>query len=467
MRTSAELGVIVPKRWAAVNQGLKNSASQAILDEMQSEAARRGAGCILALSCWLPCTALGEPEARPETQVWVSALGAFGDALAASPRRSTSGDPLAAVPALVSLAVSAGAQVDGPTTLVDAGVPALAPRAADETQRWVPAFALFSGVFGQQAEGSVQSGTVSFQRTSRPIRNVPGVTCPPAPTPLPTGWQCPPLPREPAPLVTTPVTNLIRPSAADHDLFVTPFVGLSIEMMTPGFQEVPGRPRLFLHHDASLAFSATRYLAKQGVPGPFVFPDPVPPGTAEGQVDGQGSATQGEVKTLTVSAGVGPAFTIDVWERRLRIKPSFEYFREEIEVTGVVRRVLQTDSGRQVINNNQVVFPTIPDYPVVPTGFFPLVVQGSETKTFHGIGPGLEVELDTARAGPFMLSVFTAGQAYRMLGDRDIEIDASTTLTDPAFTPNPQTVTAQFDFHKHAWTYRGGVGLRFRWLPED
>jgi hypothetical protein len=27
-------------------------------------------------------------------------------------------------------------------------------------------------------------------------------------------------------------------------------------------------------------------------------------------------------------------------------------------------------------------------------------------------------------------------------------------------------VSAQWDFHKHAWSYRGGLGVRFRWLPE-
>ena len=86
-------------------------------------------------------------------------------------------------------------------------------------------------------------------------------------------------------------------------------------------------------------------------------------------------------------------------------------------------------------------------------------MQGSGKKTYHGIGPGLEVELDTARAGPFMLTIFLSGQAYKILGDRVVSFTGS-------FSDVYRDETADWRFEKAAWSYRAGVGLRFRWLPE-
>jgi hypothetical protein len=165
---------------------------------------------------------------------------------------------------------------------------------------------------------------------------------------------------------------------------------------------------------------------------------------SETNVGGQGSSTTAEVKPLLLSAGAGVAFTLEPWERRLRIKPSVEYLREEIEVTGVVHRAEDT---------------TPPPIPGDTTADRFIEMQGSGQKTYHGIGPGLEVELDTARAGPFMLTIFVSGAAYKILGDREVS------FTD-SFTDEFGTETAAWSFEKPAWSYRAGVGLRFRWLPK-
>jgi hypothetical protein len=107
---------------------------------------------------------------------------------------------------------------------------------------------------------------------------------------------------------------------------------------------------------------------------------------------------------------------------------------------------------------------------VTPAVYLPTIELASEdTLTTYGIGPGLELEMDAARAGPFVLSVFLGGQAYRMLGDRDVNLMDSAMVDVPDQNPNTpatQEVSAKWDFHKHAWSYRGGLGLRFRWLPE-
>ena len=43
----------------------------------------------------------------------------------------------------------------------------------------------------------------------------------------------------------------------------------------------------------------------------------------------------------------------------------------------------------------------------------------------QSIGGGIELEMDTLRAGPFMIALFANGQAYRLLGDSDIRLFAS------------------------------------------
>ena len=85
---------------------------------------------------------------------------------------------------------------------------------------------------------------------------------------------------------------------------------------------------------------------------------------------------------------------------------------------------------------------------------------GSSRAQHRFIGPGLELELDAARVGPFAMSVFGAVQSYRELGERRVQIRASDVFDDG--TP----ANAQATFERNAWSFNGIVGVRFRWLPE-
>jgi hypothetical protein len=304
----------------------------------------------------------------------------------------------------------------------------------DETERWVPAFSVYSGVLVQKADATLRSSALQGAceppplvadplHCERQVRPTAFIEDPPEGEPYP-----------PVELVTIP----------GDDLMVTPFVVGSLELMTPGLTSVPGRPRLFVHGDAGGSFAFTRNVAKEGVPGDFELLGDFRPTevVTESNIGGQGSATTAEVKPLLLSAGAGVAFTLEPWERRLRIKPSVEYLREEIEVTGVVRRAVA------IVDN--------PRAGEFPDGFRLIELSGGEKRAFHGIGPGLEVEMDTLRAGPFMLSVYVASQAYAFLGD--LEVAFSDT--------NEDGETANWSFEKKRWGFRAGVGLRFRWLPE-
>ena len=371
--------------------------------------------------------------------------------------------------------------------------------ARDETERWVPGIALTSGILGQNAEGTVSStSTVTYNYYARQNGAISYNNPPPAPCnalvakvltvtrPLGDAKSPPPnagptasgsfntLQGTGANARCNSITGfraraLVLP-VGNNDLFLTPLAGTSLEMMTPGLQSVPGRPRLFVHGDVTLAFAFDRNVAKQGTPTGAVIP--VGPITPEVEIRGLGSKTSGQVKTLVYGAGGGPAFTFEAFERRLRVRPSVEWMRQEMQVSGVMNKAFQADTGQQ-----QGLDPGLPGGGLTPllnaVYLQPITLRARDTHVYHGIGPGLEVEMDAARAGPVVLSLFLGGTAYRMLGDLDVHLQANGVVpaqTGPqgqVFTATDQPISADFDFNIHSWAYRGGVGMRFRWLPED
>ena len=459
---------------------------------MANRAALRFSAWLVALAWALPAAVSAEEAERARASEWVPALAALGDAFARSDQRGERADALVVVPVLVSVGADATAAAAGATAPGGAPAPALATR--DETERWVPSFAFTSGIIGQNAEGAISSNSAItytyFGQQAGPAPSVRFVSGRPELAPLTQaltrtlsegkGEQLFRLPQSPA-LGSVAPSNKVALPTAGKDLFLTPTVGASLELMTPGLQSVPLKPRLFLHGDASLAFAFNRAVAKEGVPEgvkiPLVPDGPgsttlwIGPTTNEKQVQGVGSKTEGQVQTLVFSGGMGSALTLHLWERPFRIKPSFEFLRQDVEVSGRLTRAFRKDTG--------IAGQTVPGNPplviaAAPAAFVtPIDLEASDTETFYGIGPGLELEMDAARAGPVMLTVFVSGQAYRMLGNRDVQLTASQTITDPAIIAAPgdpanqATVSAKFDFSLHSWAYRSGVGLRFRWLPED
>jgi hypothetical protein len=468
---------------------------------MISTTSRRRALWLAGLACAIPWPS----RAEPPNAGWAPALAAWGDSVesARSDERADA-EALAEAPVLVPVSEDASAAAVEPADAGELRANEFPP-ARDETQRWVPGFAFHSGILGQRAEGSVDSPS---SLTYNYIMRQQGTT-PSSRQPTPPATQCPRINGQLIPepsqvivsrplnqgfnafgsgltLVNQPCAHFtgVDPTAevlpaGNDDLFLSPEVGASVEVMTPGLQGLPGRPRLFAHGGASLAFAFDRDVAKEGVPNgvgtieppsnPSLNP-PLPPGSegvllfpqnplvSEAAIIGQGSKTSGEVNTLIASAGVGVAFTVDALERRLRIRPSIEWMRQEIDVTGRVVRVYRADTGLNIAGLPQV----------NSVMLAPIDMDAEKARHFYGLGPGLEVEMDAARAGPLMLSLFASGQAYRMLGDTEVQMRASQDVeADGTYVLTDQTVEAEWSFHVHDWAYRGGVGLRFRWLPED
>jgi hypothetical protein len=288
------------------------------------------------------------------------------------------------------------------------GASAVAAEPADdrELHRWVPSFALLAGANAQNAEGFLETSDVLGP-------NLPSAA-------------------EPKILPDAPRSESTR--------MMTPFVGVSMELMTPAWTSLPGRPRAHARVDVNYAFGPKYNIPTIGDPGTFTT-SPRVTSVIEERIHGQGGKATALVKPLLITAGAGFAVTLKAWDRVLRIKPSVEYVREEIKLSGVVRRaVAQVVSG-----------PTVD-----PPYFRHITLTGRDTKVYHGLGPGLELELDTRRAGPFVLSLFLGAKAWAFLNDEKQVVLAE----------NEWGESALFELQKDRWAFGGNIGLRFRWVPE-
>jgi hypothetical protein len=328
---------------------------------------------------------------------------------------------------------------------------ARAAQAGGDLDRWVPSFAVYFDVVRQKATGAVSSGPVLgppldpydtaqdalapgngcvFARTI----NHPGFPDNGTVVYTRSGALCP---------TARPSFIGIDASDTSSETSVAPLVGGSLELMTPRLLRDFLDPRLFVHGDTAVAFSFERNLAGKGRPGEFSVPVHAQGVTdlEELSIPGQGSRARWQLGKIVYSAGGGLAFTFTLFQRTFRLKPSFEWVQVDQDFIGVTRRAvkLQFPSGTSDISQ-----------------FREISLSSVHTRTFDGIGPGLELEVDTARLGPIQTSLYAMGRGYYLLGNLD------TTLT----ATNQYGETATWTFQPEQWMIRAGVGIRFRWLPE-
>jgi hypothetical protein len=307
------------------------------------------------------------------------------------------------------------------------------PLAASETQdiedrnRWVPSFSILSGVNSQNGNGSM--ATTNVEAPWMPLINAPPEYVSILPeSPLSAGTQ-----------------------------MMTPYAGISLEIMTPSLWKFLSG---FAHLDVSYTFGPEYNIPSSGNPGPF-FPgdsSALPTALVQGAILGQGSRTTPLVQPLQVTAGAGVAFTMRAWDRTLRIKPSVEYLREEIQVNGLVRRAVRVDPTPTVASPEDAFFRTIN-------------LAGKSSHVYHGLGAGLEVELETGRSGPFKVALYASARAWRFLNNDPQSFTVHN--EDPLYCPPPppgqvncSSESATFGFTKDDWAYGANLGFRLRWSPE-
>ena len=348
-----------------------------------------------------------------------------------------------------------------------AGAAQAAERSGD-TDRWVPSLGVFFAYAGQKAEGSVTSSNVLGPPLNGPPPNnfdhdldllFPGFDSPlqgcltrntftDAPSGR-TGALCPQNARN--------NPTKIEEDTEGSDTSIAPLVGGSLELMTPSPFDGFLTPRAFVHGDYAASFAFERNLAGKGSPGQFLPPETFSPRAndiEELAIRGQGSRTRWQLDRDIWSAGGGIAFTATLFQHTVRIKPSFEWIYFSQDFIGVVHRAVKQQ---------------VPSQPLVPapgggqrndlndlSRFRFISLTSVETKDFEGIGPGLEIEVDTARLGPIMTSMFLQGRGYRILGNLDETLTATNEFGE----------TATWTFEPEPWMWRAGVGIRFRWVPE-
>jgi hypothetical protein len=140
-----------------------------------------------------------------------------------------------------------------------------------------------------------------------------------------------------------------------------------------------------------------------------------------------------------LTAGGGLAFTFDAGGRALRIKPSVEYLRHEVEVSGLLRRVVQVTSPSTQLN-----------------GFREVTLTASQDRIYQWVGPGIEVDIDATRAGDFVLAPYIALKSWVVLDNSKMVLEDS----------NQYGESAIWTFLPNRWAFGGTVGLRVRWAPE-
>jgi hypothetical protein len=239
------------------------------------------------------------------------------------------------------------------------------------------------------------------------------------------------------------IDRQIQPDSEGDDDIRAVRLGLSAELMSPRLWTGVGKPRIFLHVDPMYSIGFERNVAGNGNPGTMVEAD-VPPAVSrsdEAIWSGQGTRILAEVDPFVLGVGIGAAFTFDLFDTRIRIKPSLEYLRERLTVTGKVNRVVQ-------VAQNPV--------PGRDGDFRQIALRDDDEQTYHAIGPALEIEVDGDRLGPFILTPFVSGRAYRFFGNLDVDLSDTNEFGE----------TADWAFTRDRWEWDMRVGLRFRWLPK-
>jgi len=239
---------------------------------------------------------------------------------------------------------------------------------------------------------------------------------------------------------------LLRPSSSGDSRVTGATFGGELEIMSPRIVDTIGRPRLFVRSALEMNLSSDTIPTAEGGIGPIRLPldasgNP-PAAFPASSVLGQGSKGLYKVGRAQVRVGAGVAFGFVFMDRRIRIKPSIEYISRKATMRGSVNRVI-----------------ALPGAPLFLTSLDQARIEEVRTsakRTFHGLGPGLELEVETGQLGPLVVSLFSGFRAYRFLGTHKEQLNGQTSAGE----------RVTFNFEIDDWLYRADTGIRFRWQPE-
>ncbi len=245
------------------------------------------------------------------------------------------------------------------------------------------------------------------------------------------------------------------------------------ELMGPMFEDLPGRPRLFVQGGVGFSTFADE-LFERGDPGLLNEPEAnigIYDAQGAGENDfpfdfeGQGSRLDASLQDPSWYAGLGIAFSVQTSGGMLfYIKPSVQYSLEEIDFRGNLTTVEETSPPGTVDPDpcgREILVPP-PDPPEPPETPAPLCNRtfevhrsnASSSTTDHSIGPGLEVAMAFRSFRPIRISIFAQARALWLISD------STTSFTDP-------NGIASYSVERDDLSIRGGAGIRVRWVGFD
>jgi len=293
-------------------------------------------------------------------------------------------------------------------------------RSEANENRWIPSLAITLGTTIHEHGGSAGSDGFRFAGLANP----------------------------PVPFENEGRETLLRPDALGAQTHKSINVGGMLEIETPSLPLPLMRPRFFFGGEFQQISSQQRNLAAEGNAEP-VLTDPlgVLPFSALA-LRGRGTKIASDLDNMQFGAWIGLSFPVQVGDWKVSIKPSARYLNQKVYFAGIFSHGI-----RDNFNDIGAIVRTS------PTNTF--LVQFSDSLDVHAIGPGLEIEIEAGSVRSFTASVFISGGAYRVLSDRDIQVD---TTASPSSTGLPifffeTHFTAELD----PWIYRANMGLRFKW----
>jgi len=143
------------------------------------------------------------------------------------------------------------------------------------------------------------------------------------------------------------------------------------------------------------------------------------------------------------------AFPARLGKRQLLIKPSVAWINYGLEAEGLVVDAICNPPNRCLVLGNSLRETT-------------LTASGSQR--FNGIGPGLDIEVNTGRYGPLGVSLFMGARAYAIVGDRSFSFETEETFDDPI---GMDRAVGRFEVEVAPWMFRGHVGIRFSLLGNE
>jgi hypothetical protein len=318
---------------------------------------------------------------------------------------------------------------------------------------WVPAFAL-TGAFHGHAHKSKVSSSCDIGGPGDGIGLL--VRC----------SQAGELGRS-GPLTAFDTPNVLRSPADDSSFTLWPTVGVDFQIMSPTLIELPYdiKPRAWGAVEISAAFPPERTIANEANLTQLTLPESLsdPTSYPTGAISGLGSEVASKVGTFMYGAQAGLAFPIQFGTRKVRIKPSFGWIQYRLKVEGRVLSALKDD-----VNGDDAAPPFV--QPSAGSRVREIDLRDSVNRTFNGIGPGIEIELESGQFGNIGAAMFASAQAYKILGKKKIKLSDTVTKADgSALGPGEDglledTYRAKWEHEVDPWMFRFKVGIRFHYL---